>query len=154
MWNRVLTTTTLVTTISFISACGLLESNPSDIVESSPNDTVELSPSETVEKIFKKAEDGETNQALELFSDETINRMGRNNLRNSLSNMVNAEGFLGITIVEEEINGDVAEVTFETELSSDANVQDRFAQHVSGGTSTLVLIKEEGEWKYHTSATW
>lgn len=151
MWNRVLTTTTLVTTISFISACGLLENSPSDIVENSPNDTVELSPSETVEKIVKKAEDGETNQALELFSDETINTMGRNNLRTSLSNMVNAEGFLGITIVEEEINGDVAEVTIETESSSDANAQDRLSQAISGDTSTLVLVKDEGEWKYSHS---
>ena len=120
MWKNGLKTVALVTSISLFSACGFLERSPGD----------------TVEKFYEKAENGETNEAIDLFSDDFVDTFGRGKLRMAISE--NADNYEGvrITIEDEEINGDTATVIYTIELEDG-----------SERNETTDLIKEDGEWK-------
>lgn len=128
MWRKFLTTTVLVSSISVINACGLIGGGPD----------------QAVKDFYKHLENGETNAAVDLMSDDVTDNFGRGKLRTGLSEVRDEiddrDGIRRINIDDEDISDEHATITYTVEFN------DRTER-----TETTNLVKEEGEWKITVS---
>jgi len=119
MWKNWLKTTILVISVSLLSACNSYERSPGD----------------TVKKFYDKLGNGEINEAIDLYSDSAVDTFGKGKVKGILSEEVDKHQGAEIEIKEEEINGDVATVTYKVKLED--------------GTEKTIsnkLVKEDGKW--------
>lgn len=124
MWKKRLKTTILVIGITLLSACNSFGRSPGD----------------TVEKFYNELENGEVNQAMDLLSDDFVDTFGKPKIKMGMSEQVDKYKGAEIEIKEEEINGDVATVTYEITLEDGTEKNE-----------TAKLVKEDGEWKLRPS---
>ena len=119
MWKNWLKTIILVISVSLLSACGSYGRTPSD----------------TVEKFHDELGNGELNEAIDLTSDGVVDSVGKSKVKAYLSEQVDRYQGAEIEIKEEEINGEVATVTYKVKLEdgTEENEEDK-------------LVKENGEW--------
>ena len=108
-----------MTSIGLLSACGSYGRSPSD----------------TVEKFFDELGNGEVNEAIDLTSDNTVDNLGKSKVKVLLSEQIDKYQGAEIEIKEEEINGEVATVTYKAKLEdgTEKNYKEK-------------LVKEDGEW--------
>jgi hypothetical protein len=119
MWKNWFKTTILVTSIGLLSACGSYGRSPGD----------------TVEKFYDEIKNGEINEAIDLTGDNIVDRFGKSKLKALFSEQVDRYQGAEIEIKEEEINGEVATVTYKVKL------EDRTEEN-----QEQKLVKEDGEW--------
>lgn len=97
-------------------------------------------PGKTVQSFFKALDKGEINEAMEYLSVQTIQTLGYDKWRTALAEAANSlassGGIKSVKIMNEDIIGDTARVTFEVELKNGETEIDTFE-----------LVKENDEWK-------
>lgn len=127
MWRKFLTTTALVSSISVISACGLIGG-----------------PDQAVKDFYKHLENGETNAAVDLMSSDVTDTFGRGKVRTGLSEVRDElderDGIRKIKIDNEDISDEHATITYTVEFNDGTK-----------RTETTNLVKEEGEWRITVS---
>jgi len=73
------------------------------------------SPSATVKAFYNAVSKGQTDKAIDLISEQTVNRIGRDKLRlgiqHSAQEMLEKGGVKDLDVTEEKVAGDVAQVT-------------------------------------------
>ena len=119
MWKNWLKTTILVISISLLSACNSYWRSPSD----------------TVEKFHNELGNGELNEAIDLIGNGVVDSVGKSKVKASLSEQVDKYQGAEIEIKEEEINGEVATVTYKAKLED--GTEENYKEK---------LVKEDGEW--------
>ncbi|MGB3692714.1 MAG: DUF4878 domain-containing protein [Spirulinaceae cyanobacterium] len=125
--RRFLTISILSLTATIITSCSL-----------------KSGPGATVEEFHYAIEKGEIEAATNLFSNSVIESFGKDKIKAGMSqavrNLQDKQGIESIKIMEEEVTGEVAQVSYKITYG-DATEEDNTAQ----------LIKEDGEWKIEPS---
>lgn len=96
-------------------------------------------PAGTVKKFYRLVEDGKVQDAADMFSGEAVALFGRDKVVAGLSEQTREisgkDGIKSITILDEEVSGQVAEIKVRVEYGNGESEQD-----------TVQLTKLDGKW--------
>ena len=99
-------------------------------------------PGNTVQKFFQAVDKGQIEEAMGYLSSSTLQTLGTDKWRAALveaSSQMAAEGGLrSVKIVEENVNGEIAQVTVSITVGDGTEE-----------TESIDLIMEDGDWKIH-----